>query len=48
MPVVLVMLQAIRDNYNSTGVKVGMKPAGGIRSSKQAIQYLVMVKEAWN
>ena len=45
MPVVLVMLQAIRDNYNSTGVKVGMKPAGGIRSSKQAIQYLVMVKE---
>lgn len=45
MPVVLVMLQAIRDNYNSTGVKVGMKPAGGIRCSKQAIQYLVMVKE---
>lgn len=45
MPVVLVMLQAIRDNYNSTGVKVGMKPAGGIRSSKQAVQYLVMVKE---
>ena len=45
MPVVLVMLQAIRDNYNSTGVKVGMKPAGGIRSSKQAIQYLGMVKE---
>ena len=36
MPVVSVMLQAIRDNYNSTGVKVGMKPAIGIRSSKQA------------
>ena len=45
MPVVLVMLQAIRDNYNSTGIKVGIKPAGGIRNSKQAIQYLVMVKE---
>lgn len=45
MPVVLVMLHAIRDYYHSTGVKIGMKPAGGIRSSKQAIQYLVMVKE---
>lgn len=45
MPVVLVMLHAIRDYYYSTGVKIGMKPAGGIRSSKQAIQYLVMVKE---
>ena len=45
MPVVLVMLHAIRDYYYSTGVKIGMKPAGGIRSSKQAIQYLVMVNE---
>jgi len=45
MPVVLVMLHAIRDYYYSTGVKIGMKPAGGIRSSKQAIQYLVLVKE---
>lgn len=45
MSVVLVMLHAIRDYYHSTGVKIGMKPAGGIRSSKQAIQYLVMVKE---
>lgn len=45
MPVVLVMLQAIRDFHETTGKKIGMKPAGGIRSSKQAIQYLVMVKE---
>jgi deoxyribose-phosphate aldolase len=45
MPVVLVMLQAIRDFHETTGRKIGMKPAGGIRSSKQAIQYLVMVKE---
>jgi deoxyribose-phosphate aldolase len=45
MPVTLVMLEAIRDRYASTGVRVGMKPAGGIRSAKQALHYLVMVKE---
>ncbi|NBW70586.1 MAG: deoxyribose-phosphate aldolase [Bacteroidetes bacterium] len=45
MPVVLVMLQAIRDFHHKTGKTIGMKPAGGIRTSKQAIQYLVMVKE---
>jgi deoxyribose-phosphate aldolase len=45
MPVVLVMLQAIRDFHLKTGKTIGMKPAGGIRTSKQAIQYLVMVKE---
>ena len=44
-PVTLVMLEAIRDYYYSTGRMVGMKPAGGIRKSKQAIQYLVMAKE---
>jgi deoxyribose-phosphate aldolase len=45
MPVTLVMLEAIRDHYLSTGVKIGMKPAGGIRAAKQALHYLVMVKE---
>lgn len=44
-PVTLVMLEAIRDFYYRTGRKVGMKPAGGIRTAKQAIQYLVLVKE---
>ena len=43
--VVLVMLEAIRDFYLETGRKVGMKPAGGIRTSKQALHLLVMVKE---
>jgi deoxyribose-phosphate aldolase len=45
MPVTLVMLEAIRDFYFDTGVRIGMKPAGGIRTSKQALHYLVMVKE---
>ena len=45
MPVTLVMLQAIRDHYLKTGVRIGMKPAGGIRTAKQALHYLVMVKE---
>lgn len=44
-PVTLVMLEAIREFYYKTGKKVGMKPAGGIRKAKQAIQYLVLVKE---
>jgi len=45
MPVTLVMLQAIKDYYYKTGKMVGMKPAGGISSSKLAIHYLVMVHE---
>src|SRR5436309_3462546 len=45
MPVTLVMLEAIRDYFFATGIRVGMKPAGGIRNSKQALAYLVMVKE---
>lgn len=45
MPVTLVMLEAIRDWYDATGRRVGMKPAGGIRTAKQALHYLVMVKE---
>jgi deoxyribose-phosphate aldolase len=45
LPVTLVMLQAIRDHYQQTGRRVGMKPAGGIAKAKQALQYLVMVRE---
>lgn len=44
-PVTLVMLEAIRDYFYDTGRMVGMKPAGGIRKAKQALQYLVLVKE---
>lgn len=44
-PVTLVMLEAIRDHYRETGRMVGMKPAGGIRKAKEALQYLVLVKE---
>jgi deoxyribose-phosphate aldolase len=39
------MLEAIRDYYEETGVRIGMKPAGGIKTAKQALHYLVMVKE---
>lgn len=45
MPVTLVMLEAIREHYLATGVRIGMKPAGGIRAAKQALHYLVMLKE---
>jgi deoxyribose-phosphate aldolase len=45
MPVTLVMLEAIRDYFYETGIRVGMKPAGGIRTAKEALAYLVMVKE---
>jgi len=41
----LVMLEAIRDYHDEAGRMVGMKPAGGIRDSKTAMQYLVMLKE---
>ena len=40
-----VMLEAIRDFYLDTGIAIGMKPAGGIRTAKQALHYLVAVKE---
>ena len=43
--VVLTMLEAIRDHYLQTGRRIGMKPAGGISTAKQGIQYLVMVRE---
>jgi deoxyribose-phosphate aldolase len=45
MPVTLVMLEAIRDYFYETGLRIGMKPAGGIRNSKQALAYLVMLRE---
>ena len=45
LPVTLVMLEAIRDFERSTGRQVGMKPAGGIRTAKEAIQYLVVLYE---
>src|SRR5690242_13346836 len=45
LPVALVMLEAIRDVYEETGRRVGFKPAGGIRNSKQAVQHLVLVHE---
>jgi deoxyribose-phosphate aldolase len=45
LPVTLVMLEAVRDYLASTGQMVGVKPAGGIRTAKDAIKYLVMVNE---
>ncbi len=45
LPGTLVMLEAIRDFAKATGREVGMKPAGGIRTSKEAIQYLVVLYE---
>ena len=45
LPVALCMLEAIRDVYEETGRMVGMKPAGGIRQAKQAVQYLVQLHE---
>ena len=45
LDVTLVMLEAIREHYLETGVQIGMKPAGGIRSAKLAIHYLVLVAE---
>jgi deoxyribose-phosphate aldolase len=40
-----VMIEAIRDFYLETGTPIGMKPAGGIRTAKQALQFLIAVKE---
>jgi deoxyribose-phosphate aldolase len=45
LPVALAMLQAARDFNERTGCRVGVKVAGGIRTAKQALQYLVLVKE---
>jgi len=45
IPVGLVMCRAIRDFYENTGIQVGLKPAGGIRTSEDAINWLILVKE---
>ena len=45
LPITLLMVQAVRDWYDEHGVQIGVKPAGGIRNAKDAIRYLVMVKE---
>ena len=45
IPITLLMLQAVRDWYDEHGVMIGVKPAGGIRTAKDAMKYLVVVKE---
>jgi deoxyribose-phosphate aldolase len=45
LPVTLVMLEAIRDFFYATGRRIGMKPAGGIRTAKESLAYLVMLAE---
>ncbi len=45
LPVTMIMLEAVRDYRLATGQMVGVKPAGGIRTAKDAIKYLVMVNE---
>ena len=41
----LVMVRAVRQYFEQTGVKVGFKPAGGIRTAKQALDWLILMKE---
>ncbi len=45
LPVSLVMTRQIRDYYQRTGFQIGFKPAGGIRKAKQALQWLILIKE---
>ena len=45
LPVSLVMLRAIRDFHHDTGIRVGFKPAGGLRTAKDAIAWQVMMRE---
>lgn len=45
LPVTLILVETVRDHFLATGKRVGVKPAGGIRTAKEALQYLVMVKE---
>lgn len=45
LPVVLLMLESVRDHFLETGRQIGVKAAGGIRSAKDALRYLVMVNE---
>jgi len=45
LPITLLMLEAVRDWRELTGIQIGVKPAGGIRTAKDALRYLVLVKE---
>jgi deoxyribose-phosphate aldolase len=45
LPVTLVMLEAVRDWHEATGAVIGVKPAGGIRTAKDALRHLVLVQE---
>ena len=45
LPVSLVMIRAIRDYFDATGYRVGYKPAGGISKAKDALSYLMLIKE---
>jgi deoxyribose-phosphate aldolase len=45
LPVGVVMVRAIREYYELTGAKVGFKPAGGIRTAKDAVNWLILMKE---
>jgi len=45
LPVSLVMVRAIRDYYERTGYEVGFKPAGGIKTAKQSLDWLILMKE---
>jgi deoxyribose-phosphate aldolase len=45
LPVSLVMVRAIREYHERTGSKVGFKPAGGIKTAKQALDWLILMKE---
>jgi len=45
LPVILVMMEAVKDYYYHTGRMVGIKPAGGISNAKLALQYLLLLKE---
>ncbi|HET8911510.1 MAG TPA: deoxyribose-phosphate aldolase, partial [Ktedonobacteraceae bacterium] len=45
LPVSLVMVRAAREYYDRTGIKIGFKPAGGIRTAKNALDWLILIKE---
>ena len=45
LPVTLVMVRAIRDYLERTGYQIGFKPAGGIRTAKDALAWLILMKE---
>ncbi|MEE1567316.1 MAG: hypothetical protein V1246_05850, partial [Arenicellales bacterium] len=45
LPVSLVMVRLIRDYFERTGIRIGFKPAGGISTAKDALIYLMLIKE---